>query len=312
MTIAIVRSGILTTVQDLGRRGYGAFGIPPCGAMDDVALRLANRLVGNDDGCAALELTLGGPQLRFESPAVFALAGAAFEATIDGRAVPWGETVAARAGETLSIGESREGLRAILAFAGGLDVPLVLGSRSTFLAAGFGGFDGRALRAGDRLAIAGRGGEPPRRRLRAEARRRPELSRPLRVLLGPQADAFTEAGRRAFLGSRYRVSPRADRMGVRLEGPPIARAAPADVPPEGIAPGAIQVPADARPIVLGVDRPTTGGYTKIATVVAADLWRLAQARPGDELRFLAVDLDEARRLFRAEEELLRSALEGPA
>jgi len=308
MTLTIVKPGMLSTVQDLGRRGRAALGIPPCGAMDELALRVANRLVGNADERAAIEITLGGPEIRFDEETLVAIAGSRFECEIDGRAMPHGETIAVAAGATLAIGRSLEGARAIVAVAGGIDVAPVLGSRSTFLRGGFGGVDGRALKAGDRLRL-GASGRRKRRRLRRDALPRYEPRAALRVVEGPQSDAFTTSGRRTFLVSRYRVSPRSDRMGLRLDGPAIELAANADLLPEGIAPGAIQVPGDGQPIVLGVDRPTTGGYTKIATVVTADLWKTAQAKPGDEVGFVAIDVATARALYREYEEMLRSAVE---
>lgn len=310
MTIAIVRPGVLSTVQDLGRRGCAAFGIPPCGAMDEVALRIANRLVGNREDLAAVELTLAGPEIRFEADAIIALAGSKFECAVDGGPAPFGEALAVRAGQRLTIGRSREGARGILALAGGIEVPMVLGSRSTCLAAAFGGFEGRPLRAGDRLAVAEISAPVRRGRLRRDALPAYASRCSVRVVGGPQSEAFSADGQRTFFDSTYRVSPRSDRMGVRLDGPAIEHASPADLLPEGIAPGAIQVPADGMPIILGVDRPTTGGYTKIATVITADLWRIAQAKPGDEVRFVAIEVSEARRLYQEREELLRSAVEG--
>jgi len=299
---------MLSTVQDLGRRGRAALGLPPCGAMDELSLRVANRLVGNADERAAVEITLAGPEIRFDENALVALAGSRFECELDGRPMPHGEALAVAPGTTLSIGRSLDGARAIVAVAGGIDVAPVLGSRSTFLRGGFGGFEGRPLKSGDRLRI-GQAGRRKRRRLRAGALPRYEPHATLRVIEGPQSAAFTESGRRAFLVSRYRVSPHSDRMGVRLDGPAIELAAKPDLLPEGIAPGAVQVPGDGRPIVLGADRPTTGGYTKIATVVTADLWKTGQAKPGDEIGFVAVDFATARALYREYEEMLRSAVE---
>lgn len=309
MSVRVLRPGMLTTVQDLGRPGLGALGVPPSGAMDGFALRLANRLVGNEDGAAGLELTLLGPEILFEADCAIALAGAHFDAQLAGRPLPHAEAVQVRGGETLALGRALDGLRGYLAFSGGITVEAVLGSRSTFLPAGFGGFAGRALRAGDMLSLA-RGKEPDAlRRLRPGALAGPASPAVVRVVIGPQSEAFSAAGHATFLASSYSVSSRSDRMGVRLEGAPIERVAAADLPPEGLAPGAIQVPGDGQPIILGADRPTTGGYTKIATVISVDLSLVAQARPGDALRFAAVDVAEARRFWREREELLASALE---
>jgi antagonist of KipI len=309
MSLRVLRSGLLTTVQDLGRPGLGAIGVPVGGAMDPWCLRLANRLVGNDDATAALEITLAGPELLFEENAFVAMTGARFEVVLDERAIPNGETIEVRAGERLSVGRAVEGLRGYLAVAGGIDAEVVLGSRSTYLPGALGGADGRPLRAGDHLAIGRVPRRPPRRRVRSDLLDPRSAAAAARVVLGPQAEAFSAAGIASFLSTTYRVSPRSDRMGVRLEGPPIELIATADIAPEGLVHGAVQVPADGQPIVLGADRPATGGYTKIATVVTADLGIVAQVRPGDELRFAAVSVEDARRSWREREELLASGVE---
>ena len=312
MTLEIRRSGVFTTVQDLGRPGCGSIGVPTGGAADALALRLANRLVGNHEGAAVLEMTLAGAEIAFTADAWVALAGSRFAATLEGLPVPHAAAFAVRAGQVLNIGNTLQGARSVLAVSGGLDVPPLLGSRSTFVAGGFGGIDGRPLRRGDRFETGA---------IVADARPRAARERLLpayaadtlvRVMLGPQLEAFTAAARATFLSSTYRVSPRSDRAGLRLEGPPIAHGGAADLLPEGIACGGIQVPADGQPILLGCDHPTTGGYTKIATVIAADLWRAAQAKPGDRLRFVAVEVGEARALYQRQEELLRSAIEDAA
>jgi biotin-dependent carboxylase-like uncharacterized protein len=310
MTLEVLRAGPLTTVQDLGRPGWGSIGVPPGGAADSLALRLANRLVGNPDGAAGLEMTLAGPQLGFVADAWIALAGSRFAATLEGSPVAHGRALAVRAGQTLDIG-TLEGARAFLAVRGGLDVPRVLGSRSTFVVGGFGGIDGRPLRRGDRLPV----GTIPAgaRLLAAREKLLPVYAAEgvLRVILGPQLDRFAAQARDALLSGTYRVSTSSDRVGLRLEGPRIAHLGAADLLPEGIVCGALQVPGDGQPILLGRDHPTTGGYAKIATVIAADLWRLGQAKPGDRLRFAAVPVDEARSLYRRQEELLGSAVEDP-
>jgi biotin-dependent carboxylase-like uncharacterized protein len=306
--IEIVSPGALSTVQDVGRRSQGAFGVPPSGAMDELALRIANRLVGNRDDAAAIEVTLAGPELRFEDAAIVAIAGSRFDGTLEGRPLPHAEPFRVPPGVSLAIGKTREGARAVVAIAGGIDVPIVLGSRATFVRGGFGGHAGRLLRAGDRLSIAAPG-VFVRRRVRERALAPYDARAMIRVVAGPQAEAFTERGWRTFLESPYAVTPRSDRMGLRLSGPAIEHAGLADLAPEGIAPGAIQVPGDGEPIVLGADRPTTGGYVKIATVIGADLWRVGQAKPGDVLRFETIDVDVARALLREQQEVLRSAVE---
>jgi len=309
MSLEIVRAGPLTTVQDLGRAGYGALGIPASGAMDALALRLANRLVGNPEHSAVLEFTLAGPEIRFEADHWAAITGSRFEAALDDRATPHAESFAVGRGRTLKIGRSLEGARGYLALSGGIDVPPLLGSRSTFAAGGFGGLEGRPLRGGDRLPIGMHAGGARRRRLVRSVLPAYRAETELRAIPGPQTEAFTAGGAEAFFAAGYRVSSRSDRMGLRLEGPAIEHACGADLLPEGLAPGAIQVPADGQPILLAVDRPTTGGYVKIATIITADLWRVGQAKPGDRLRFVAVSVEEARALYRTLEESLSSAVD---
>ena len=307
MSARVVRPGASTTVQDLGRPGFGAAGVPPSGAMDELSFRAANLLAGNDEGAAALEITLVGPELVFSDEHVCALAGAPAEARVDGEVVPSGRSFVMPMGATLSIGTARTGVRCYLAVAGGIDVPAVLASRSTFVTAGFGGLHGRALKAGDVLPVGPVKSPRGRRALGPGALPAPAREAILRVVRGPQEDAFSGAGIDAFYASPYRVSSRSDRAGVRLEGAPIELTGAADLDPEGVVTGSVQVPADGMPIVLGPDRPATGGYVKVATVIAADLPVLAQARPGDTLRFVAVDVEDARS---ARRERLRALHDG--
>ena len=309
MTLVVLRPGPLSTIQDLGRPRCGSIGVPRGGSMDEPALRLANRLVGNPDAAAAIEMTLAGPEVRFENDSVIALAGARFEATIEGRPVRRGESLTVGAGQELTIGRTLEGARAVLAVLGGIDVPVILGSRSTCLGGGFGGLDGRALRAGDRLSVGRRNGKILRRRLRSEAWPAYSSECTLRVVAGPQFDRFSDRGGQVFFSATYTISPRSDRTGLRLDGPAVEHAGSADLLPEGMLPGGIQVPADGRPIILGADCPVTGGYAKIAAVISADLWRVAQAKPGDRVRFVEVGVEEGRAIYRRQEELLRTAIE---
>lgn len=298
--IEVLDGGMLTTVQDLGRVGAQKYGVPVSGAMDDWSLRAANRLVGNPDGAACLEMTLVGPLLRFDGRGVVALTGADLGAALNGRPVaPW-QSVAVEAGCELSFAGRRDGLRAYLAAAGGIDVPVVLGSRSTSARSTLGGFEGRPLRAGDRVPI---GGIDPR--TAGPGRRLPRHIVPsyghaptLRVVMGPQDDAFTDEGIRTFLTEAFTLSPQSDRVGCRFLGPRIAHRAGADIVSDGTAFGSVQVPGEGLPIVLMADRGTAGGYTKIATVASADLPLLAQATPGDRVRFAAIGVDEAQALLR--------------
>ena len=295
--IRVLDPGPQTTVQDAGRRGQLRYGIPPSGPVDARSFTIANRLVGNADADAGLEFTLIGPRLRAEAPCAVAVTGADSPVTVnDAPAAAW-TTLALRAGDVVKVGPARAGVRGYVAVGGGIDVPPVLGSRATYLRGRLGGLEGRALRRDDVLRL----GAAARVRVRAVAARAiPDWrAEPLlRVVLGPQADRFTDEGIAAFLGGTYEVLPQSDRMGARLSGPHIAHARGHDIISDGIAPGAVQVPGDGQPIVLLVDRQSTGGYTKIATVCSFDIPRVGQAKPGQRVRFSAVDVTEAQRLSR--------------
>jgi len=294
-TIDILEGGLFTTVQDLGRVQYQRFGVAVSGAMDGFALRAANRLVGNADSAAGLEVTLLGPEVRFAQPGLLAVTGANLGPCIDRRPnQPW-RTCAVRAGSVLSFSGQRDGMRAYLAVDGGIDVPVVLGSRSTSTRTGLGGFEGRPLRAGDTLRLGEQSGgnAAARRAMPPSAIPSYGHEHRLRVVLGPQDDAFSDEGRSTFLTAVYTMTPQSDRIGCRFDGPRIAHRVSADIVSDGTTLGIVQVSGDGMPIVLMADRGTTGGYTKIATVISADVWRLAQAAPGDRVRFGAVDLDEA-------------------
>jgi KipI family sensor histidine kinase inhibitor len=298
----VLRSGLLTTVQDRGRIGCQKFGVTVSGAMDEVALRVGNILVGNDQSASGLEISFLGPRIRLLADVTLALTGAEMDVDLDGQPAPWYEAFRARAGQVLDIRHCTRGMRAYLTVAGGVDVPVRLGSRSTSLAAGFGGFQGRPLRDGDRLSVGPTMGKTARGFERAVPRSwRPAFGSPqiVRVVFGPQDGAFTEAGRRTLLDATYEVSPSSDRMGYRLEGPAIEHGGPADIISDWIPLGGIQVPGNGKPIVLLADRQTTGGYTKIATVISPDIPKLVQLRPGEAVRFRAVTVDEAEAALRA-------------
>jgi len=301
----VVLPGPLTTVQDLGRAGYQQLGLPRSGAVDPLALRVGNTLLGNPDGAAGLEFTGVGPTLAFAADRVVALTGGPFAATLDGRAAPWYASFLVRAGQTLEIGGMCQGFRGYLAVAGGIEVPRLLGSAATCLPACFGGHQGRRLEVRDRLR-AGATGRTALVGCTAEATLRQIFDEPapVRIVLGPQEDAFTAEGRQTFLSSVYRVTHEADRMGCRLAGPAIAHTAGADVISDWIPPGGIQVPGNGTPIVLLSDRQTTGGYAKLATVIGPDIGRIAQCRPGDPVRFRAVSVSEAQQVARAVETAL--------
>ena len=289
--IEVLRAGLCDLVMDLGRPGWGALGVPAGGAADPAALAAANCLAGNEPGAAGLEITLSGPTLRFPAGGVVALTGAQFGAArSNAERVVWNESLAMAAGETLTIDRAEDGCRCWLALRGGLAVPQVMASHSTFMPGGFGGYLGRALLAGDVLACALGAAEV--RQLRAHP---PACERtaPLRVVAGPQAGLFDDAGLAAFFSGAYRVDPTSDRRGLRLTGPVVTHAR-VELPSQGVLPGAVQVPPDGRPIILGWDGPVTGGYPVIAGVIAADLPKLAQLRPGDVVRFMTIELEAAR------------------
>lgn len=303
--IRILSPGFLTTVQDLGRPGHAAAGVSASGAADALALRIGNRLVGNLDGASALEMTLTTASIQFEADGVFALAGAEADARLGDRAIaPW-ESVAVRAGETLLGAPLRGGARSYLCVRGGLAVPLLFGSASTHLLTGLGGHEGRPLRSGDRLLIGTATARPPREgRIDPTAIPGYRPGQPFRVTEGPQASWFTPGARACLHESVWRVSPACDRMGIRLSGPALVRATPGELLTEGVSLGAIQVPPEGFPIILFVELQTTGGYPKIANVIAADLARLGGLGPGEALRFEVVSRETARAALRSQEEAL--------
>jgi biotin-dependent carboxylase-like uncharacterized protein len=306
--IEVLRAGALTTVQDLGRTGWRASGVPAGGAFDPWSARVANRLVGNADGEALLEITLTGPALRFSEPAVVAWAGDPFECELEGRAAPAGESFEVGPGAMLRMRGARRGVRAWLAVAGGLSVEPCLGSAATEISAGFGGHRGRALRAGDRLECRPAPALSPRRRFAADLLDR-LAGHVLRIVPGPDERLVPGMGSKRLTGRPFRVGVHSDRRGIRLEGSPVTLAAPVEARSQGILPGAVQLPSSGEPILLGVDAPVTGGYPWIAQVVEADVGRLAHLAPGEEVRFELVDFDAAERALAELERALATALE---
>ena len=307
-TLRVHESGLLTTVQDLGRVGFGPIGVSPAGAADHAALRLGNRLVGNDEGAAALEMTLVGGVFSTDSDTTIALTGSDFGATLDGFYVPPWTSVRVRSGAILRVGPTRTGARAYLCVHGGISVEPFLGSASTYVMTGLGGFAGRSLRQGDVLKI-GDATQPFRKRV--VARRALERLAPrktIRLTAGEQIDRFPETSRRALVESAYRVLEQSNRMGIRLDGPPIPSNLGGEMITEGVSLGSIQVPAGGLPIILFVEQQTTGGYPKIANVISADIASIGQLRPRDDVRFHLVDMDTALAAW-AENERLLSARE---
>jgi biotin-dependent carboxylase-like uncharacterized protein len=316
-TLEVLDGGILTTIQDLGRPGFGALGVPRGGACDQTALAVANLLVGNRPDAPVLEATIVGPELLALRDIVIGLAGADLGAVTGpaGRRLPTGAVHRLAAGERIAFpggavgrdGEADQGCRAYLAVPGGFSVDLVLDSASTALVGAFGGFDGRSLRAGDRLAVAGPRLDDERsahRRWPAELRL-PHPAEDVAILAGPEAS--TEAGRAALVTlttTTWRVSPDSDRRGLRLEGPGLELDVPADGPSHGVPTGTIQVTPSGLPLVLLPDAGPTGGYPVLAVVASASLSIVGQARPGGSIRFRLAGVDEARALERERRHLL--------
>jgi biotin-dependent carboxylase-like uncharacterized protein len=295
--LVVDECGPMTSLQDAGRIGWRRFGIAGSGAMDPSALATANALVGNAPGTAAIEFVLLGGSLRLEGhSARVAVAGAPCALALEGQAVPHTATVTMRDGQVLTLGPVREGVYAYLALAGGFALEGQLGSLSLHPRAGIGGLQGRALQAGDRLPLAQDRAPDRGHWLLDPVPLDPDA--PIRVVLGPQADYFSETGLQTFLSKDYAVSREADRMGYRLTGPKIEHALGYNIVSDGIVPGSVQVPGSGEPIVMMADCQTTGGYPKIATVISSDLRVIAQRRLGSPVRFQAVEIGEAQALAR--------------
>jgi antagonist of KipI len=303
MTAIIQRAGFLTSVQDLGRTGFRQFGVSTSGALDSFGLRVANLLVGNDEGAAGLEITLGGLQLRFEDERIVAWCGGEFDVQIGSRALPAGHVAHLQAGDELKFGSAQIGCRCWLAISGGIDVPVVLGSRSTDLRANFGGLEGRTLRDGDAVLLARRpGSSSPATGISSwtaphDWASRASRHQSLRFVRGVDWSRFDDVTIQQFPIHEFSVSPDSDRMGVRLDGPELKRQDETDLISEAVAPGTIQVPPSGKPILLLGDCQTIGGYPKIAHVITVDLGIAAQFRAGDGVRFFEVSLQDAHRLL---------------
>jgi biotin-dependent carboxylase-like uncharacterized protein len=311
--IRVIQPGLLTTVQDEGRSNYLAFGMPRAGFMDRYAARMANLLCGNPLAAAVLEMTIIGGSYCFESAARIAVCGATMPLQLNGEAIAAWSAVDVSAGDVLELGAATAGCRSYLAVAGGVEVPLVMGSRSTYYRAGIGGFLGRALKSGDQLffGVPGPFAAAP---IQLPADWIPEYPSQvdIRVMTGPQAELFSSAGMNALLTSVYTVSNEADRMGYRLEGEKIEHLTGPDIVSDALTPGAIQVPGSGQPIVMMVDCGTTGGYAKIATVIGSDLAKVAQTKPQDSLRFVACTDEDAVQALQQEMDRYRQVAEWAA
>jgi antagonist of KipI len=302
----VLKPGFFTTVQDLGRFDYLRYGIPICGAMDSFSFIVANLLVGNHSNDAGLEMTLIGPELQALSGAQIAITGGTISPRINERDVPMWQTLSIQEDDVLSFGKMESGCRAYLSVRGGVNTPLVLGSRSTYVRGGFGGIDGRQVKSGD--VVEGFGASPLMTEYVMPGEFVPQFMRnvKVRVILGPQTDMFTEMGMETFLSSAYKVTLEADRMGYRLDGPEIEHKTRADIVSDALFPGSVQVPKNGKPIVIMRDAQTTGGYAKIAVVITADVSVLGQARPNDIVEFVKVTMHQAQEKLFEYRKLLES------
>lgn len=308
--IHVLHPGLLTTVQDLGRPGFRRFGVPVSGALDSLSLRIANLLVGNPQDAAGLEITLYGPKLKFLEDSWIAIAGANLSPQLDGQRIDHERPIYVKKGSILSFGKPLSGCRAYLAVEGGIVVPEVLGSRSTYLRGKFGGFAGRALQQDDVLQV----GEPSHGANRISSKRKVSFSlrtvpmkHPvvLRIVSGAHTSFFSRESRHDFASGVYQILPQSDRMGYRLSGPTLSLSKPMEMISDAVVPGTIQVPREGQPIVLLSDSQTTGGYPQIAHVITVDLPLLAQCKPGESLCFRWVTLGEAQEFYRQRERELQ-------
>ncbi|SMC24429.1 biotin-dependent carboxylase uncharacterized domain-containing protein [Andreprevotia lacus DSM 23236] len=299
MTVTILKPGPLSSVQDAGRPGHGGIGLPAGGACDALALQLGNLLVGNDQGAAGIEISLGGLQLRFDRACSFALTGALADATLDGVPVGCWRRLHAQAGQVLAVGYAVLGARLLLCVAGGIEVPVVMGSRATALQSAIGGWQGRALAAGDVLPL----GEARMLPVSEPAIRPPGRGDTLRVLPGPEWPLLERSAQHQLLHAPWRLTPDSNRMGAKLAGPPLTHGLGA-LPSHAVQPGVVQLPQAGQPILLLADAQVTGGYAKPLVVIQADLWRAAQFRPGESLHFAEVSAKDALAALQAQRDWL--------
>ena len=305
MGIKIIKAGILTTIQDMGRYGYQETGMAVSGVMDTRSTSIANILVGIDENEGVIEVTMMGPTIEFTADNIIAVTGGDLGAKLDGADFPRYQAVLVKAGQTLSFMAPKAGSRAYIAFAGGLDVPVVMGSKSTNLKSKIGGLDGRKLENGDEIGFSAPKTSLPNMEKRKVAV--PDFSakaHELRVVLGPQDDYFPQSSIDVFFNNEYTISNEYDRMGCRMQGPVIKHKVGGDIITDGISFGAVQVPSHGNPIVMMADHQTTGGYTKIGNVISVDLPILAQCMPGHKIRFKSVAIEVAQYWYRREKKEL--------
>ncbi|MCL7749656.1 biotin-dependent carboxyltransferase family protein [Halalkalibacter alkaliphilus] len=310
MALRVIKPGLLTTIQDLGRTGFQKHGVIMSGAMDPLSLRLANLLVGNEEGEAALEMTLAGPSLRFEADTIFAICGGDLSPTINQKPVPIHRPIYVKRDSVLSFGPAKAGCRGYLAVAGGFEIPKVMGSKSTYLRAGVGGYRGRALEAGDVITYQKQKNILPFFE-ETEHKNAPFCTtgwgiqsylfhRPkqvVRIIPGPHFEQFTKESREDLFHCKFKVTPQSDRMGYRLSGQLLRLGEQMELLSEAVTLGTIQVPPDGNPIILLADRQTIGGYPKIGQVIDVDIPVIAQLKPGERISFKSVSIYEAERLL---------------
>ncbi|ESU32232.1 hypothetical protein G3A_12270 [Bacillus sp. 17376] len=297
----VLKPGLQTTVQDLGRTGYQQYGISASGAMDPYSLQMANLLVGNPLNEAGLEVTMLGPSLEAMTDMSIAICGGILQPMVNKKKVSMWKSFVFKKGDILSFGKVESGARAYIGFAGGIDVPLVLGSKSTFLNGTMGGFNGRALESGD--ILYGRPFVRKNRFIHKDFIPEYIAQLEMRVILGPHLEKFHPDAIKRFLSNEYMISPQSNRMGYRLEGPELGHIDGADIISDAIPAGGIQVPSNGQPIILMAERQTTGGYARIATIISVDLPLLAQAMPGTKVRFAEITVEEAQELYRKQRKL---------
>lgn len=318
MSIQVLRAGLMATIQDLGRFGFQQFGVIVGGAMDPDSLRIANLLVGNDEGEGALEINLFGTSLKFKKDTVISITGGDLQASIGGRAAPLWRPILIKEGEIVSFASANEGCRAYVAFAGGIQVPEVMNSKSTYMRAEIGGFYGNALQKGDQFECG-----PMNERNQAifdqlqklpnyiawSVNNRSLLSKQetqtLRVLPGTEFEFFDHQSKATLFGEAYEITAQADRMGYRLEGPSLTLKEPLELLSEGVTYGTIQIPPNGKPIILMADRQTTGGYPKIGQVISTDLPKLAQLQSLKKVKFKEVSMEEAEYALFKKEQAIR-------
>ncbi|HSQ87955.1 biotin-dependent carboxyltransferase family protein [Romboutsia sp.] len=307
MGFKVELGGFQTLIQDKGRVGYGQYGVSGCGAMDEYAHRVGNILVGNDENEASLEVLMVGPTIKFDECTQIAITGADLGANLNGKKIDIWRSYEINPGDILSFKGAKSGVRAYISISGGIDVPIVMGSKSTYTRGKIGGFSGRGLKKGDYINTFFEERDfTINKRIDDEYIPKYDTNIVLRIVKGPQFDCFSESEINKFLNNEYKVTNEIDRMGCRLEGGSIKHIKGADIISDGISYGAIQVPGQGKPIIMLADRQTSGGYTKIGNVISVDLYKLAQAKPNDSIKFELIDIYEAHRLLKQQELKIKS------